>query len=81
MPARVYLPLLPIPALALLVAVSCSRPRTDEPATRVIPPPSAFVEPAARNAAEAQGAAAAVPPAEEPPTAEEVRAFERPVAK
>jgi hypothetical protein len=78
---RVYLPLLPLPVLAILFAISCSRARTDE-ATHVIPPAAAFVEPAARNAAAAQVASAAAPVvAEEPPTADEVKAFERPVAK
>ncbi len=75
---RVYLPLLPIPVLAAIVAFSaCSRSR-DEAATHVIPPASGYVEPAARNAAEA--AAAPRAPAE-PPSADEVKAFERPVLK
>jgi hypothetical protein len=73
---RIYLPLLPLPALAVLAAVSCSRPRTEEPAARVVPPAAPYAEPAAREAA-------AAPPRapEEPPSAEEVKAFERPVAK
>jgi hypothetical protein len=74
---RRFLPLAPIPALALLAALSCSRTHPDEPATRVIPPPTAYVEPAARNEAAAPPRAAA----EEPPTPAEVTAFERPVAK
>jgi hypothetical protein len=76
---RVFLPLLPIPVLAVIAAISCTRTGSEEPATRVIPPPPAYVEPAARNAAEA--AAAPRVAAEEPPTAQEVAAFERPVAK
>jgi hypothetical protein len=78
---RFYLPLLPLPVLAVLVAVSCSRARTDE-TTHVIPPASAYAEPAARNAAAAAEAAAAAPaPAEEPPSPDEVKAFLRPVPK
>jgi hypothetical protein len=75
---RLYLPLLPLPALALLAAVSCSRPRSEEPATRVVPPPAPYAEPAAREAA---AAAAAPRPPEEPASAQEVKEFERPVAK
>ncbi len=76
---RIYLPLLPIPILAALVALSCARTRSEEPATHVIPPATAYVEPAARNTAEA--AAAPRPVADEPPSADEVKAFERRVAK
>ncbi len=76
---RVYLPLLPIPVLAIAVAFSaCSRSRSDEAATHLIPPATGYVEPAARNAAEA--AAAPRSPAE-PPSPDEVKAFERPVPK
>jgi hypothetical protein len=75
---RLLLSLLPIPALAVLVALSCGRTRSDEPATRVIPPATAYAEPAASAAA---AAAAAPRPAEEPPSAEEVKEFHRPVAK
>jgi hypothetical protein len=78
---RIYLPLLPLPVLAVLFAISCSRARTDD-TPRVIPPAAAYVEPAARNAAAAEAAAAVAPAApEEPPTADEVKAFQRPVAK
>ncbi len=77
--SRVYLPLLPITVLALVVAFSaCSRSRTEEAATHVIPPATTYSEPAARNAAEAATAPRA--PAE-PPSADELKAFERPVAK
>ena len=75
---RVYLSLIPIPVLAAIVAFSaCSRSR-DEAATHVIPPATAYTEPAARAAAEA---AAAPRAAAEPPSADEVKAFERPVPK
>jgi hypothetical protein len=74
---RLFLPLLPLPVLAALFALSCTRTRSEEPATHVIPPPAAYSEPAARNAA-------AAPPrtgVEEAPTAEDVKEFLRPVAK
>jgi hypothetical protein len=78
---RVFLPLLPLPVLAVLVAISCSRARTDE-TPRVIPPAAAYVEPAARNAAAAEAAATVAPAVpEEQPTPDEVKAFLRPVAK
>jgi hypothetical protein len=75
---RVYLPILPLPVLASLVAFgACSRPR-EEPALHVIPPPTAYVAPAASAA---PGPAAA-PKAEEPtPSADDVREFERAVPK
>jgi hypothetical protein len=76
---RLYLPLLPIPVLAALVALSCSRTRSEDPATHVIPPPAPYHEPAAQNAAAA--AAAPRPAADEPPSADEVKAFQRPVPK
>ena len=76
---RIYLPLLPIPVLALVVAFSaCSRSRTDEPTTHLIPP--AVLAPAVGTG----GALAAAPPPavpDDPPSAEEMREFERPVAK
>ncbi len=77
---RIYLPLLPIPVLALVVAFSaCSRSRTGETTSHLIPP--AALAPA--NPAGRALAAAPAPRAEpdEPPSAEEVREFERPVAK
>jgi hypothetical protein len=76
--SRLLLSLLPVAAIGAAAALSCGRTRSDEPATRVIPPASAYVEPAAAAAA---AAAAAPRPADEPPSAEEVKAFERPVAK
>jgi len=76
---RVYLPLLPLPVLALIVAFSaCSRSRTEDAATHVIPPATSYSEPAARNAAEAAVAPSA--PAE-PPSADELNAFARPIPK
>jgi hypothetical protein len=83
---RVYLPLLPLPALAVLVAISaCSKTRTDE-VSHVVPPPeytAVLAEP--KLAALAPGANAAPAPAEqakdEAPSAEEVKAFEKPVRK
>lgn len=94
---RVYLPLLPLPVLALLVAFSaCSKPGTEE-VSHVIPPPS-ILAPAAQALALAPPAQAPAPgtapvPAavaaradDEPagddtPSDEEVKAFERPVMK
>jgi hypothetical protein len=76
---RVYLPLLPIPVLAIVAAFSACGSRSGEPAARVIPEAVALV-PAA--AAAAPAAPAPQPPAgEDTPSDEEVRAFERPVAK
>jgi hypothetical protein len=71
---RFYLPLLPLPLLATVVAfAACSRPK-DEAGTHVIPP--------AVLAAPPEAAPAAPPrPAEEPPSAEEIAAFEKPVPK
>ena len=72
---RVYLPILPLPVLAALVAFSaCSKTRTEEPASRIVPPAAALAPAPAPS-----GPPPA--PAEDPPSEEEVRAFERPVAK
>lgn len=74
---RVYLPLLPIPLLAAVVAFSACARRGDEAPTHVIPPAVAL----------APAEAAPPPPAppraasDEAPTPEEVAAFESPVAK
>jgi len=77
---RVYLPLLPLPALAVLVAVSaCSKPRSEE-MSHVIPPP-AFAALAAEAKPAAPAAAPAAAPKDEAPSAEEVKAFEKPVPK
>lgn len=90
---RALLSILPLPVLAVLVVASaCSRPRSDEPATRVIPPAARVLAPA--PAAVAAAAAPAPPPAAEParapraaekgedaPTPEDVKEFQRPVPK
>jgi hypothetical protein len=76
---RVYLPLLPNPVLAALVAFSaCSSSRTEEPANRLIPPAVA-VAPA--PPAPAATPAPTAPTGENAPTAEELHEFQRPVAK
>lgn len=72
----VYLPLLPIPALAIAVAIgACSAPR-DEPPPHVIPPAITLAPPPAAPAPAPARAAQ-----DEPPSADEVSAFERPVPK
>jgi hypothetical protein len=75
---RLLLSLFPLPLLAVLVAISCGRSRSDEPASRVIPPAAPYLEPA-------RSAAPSAPErrhsADEPPSVEEVREFERRVAK
>ena len=80
---RVYLPLIPLPALAVLVAISaCSKPRSEE-VSHVIPPAAfAALAPDAKPAAPAPApAAAAATTPDEPPSAEEVKAFSKPVRK
>lgn len=73
---RLHLPLLPLPALAAAVAFAACSSRPGEPTTRVIP-----------EAVAAAPSSAVPPPAPAPPTGDdapsedEVRAFERPVAK
>jgi hypothetical protein len=75
---RVYLPLLPLPVLAAVVAFSACGSRSD-PAPHVIPPVAALVP--------APAVAPPAPPAPQPPTGDdapsedELRAFQRPVAK
>jgi hypothetical protein len=79
---RLLLSLLPIPALAAVVALSCGRTRSDEPATRVIPPAAPYLAPSASAAPATPAAPAAAPSAaDEAPSPAEVKAFERPVAK
>ena len=74
---RVYLPLLPLPVLAVAVAFSaCSRSPASEPAVHVIPPAAALVA-AAPTAPPPPAAPAGI----DAPSEEEVRAFERPVPK
>ncbi len=79
---RVYLPLLPLPALAVLVAISaCTKPRSEE-VSHVIPPPApAAVTTDAKPAAPPEAAPAPAAPKDEPPSAEEVKAFEKKVRK
>ena len=73
---RVYLPLLPLPALAVLVAISaCNQPRSQE-VSHVIPPPAEALA-AAAPAAPVAAAPATDPAKEEAPSAEEVKAFEK----
>jgi hypothetical protein len=77
---RLLLSLLPVAAVAIAVALSCGKSRSEEPATRVIPPATAYAEPAPTAVAPPAPALPATA-AEEPPSPEEVKAFERPVAK
>jgi hypothetical protein len=75
---RIYLPLLPLPVLAVVVAFSaCSRTRTDEQATHVIPQAVAL----GPGPALAAPPAPAAPSGEDAPSEEEIRAFAAPVAK
>lgn len=77
---RVYLPLLPIPVLAAIVAFSaCSRTRSEEPVTQVIPPPAPYAAPVAN--ARPPTPLPAPPIADDAPSDEEVKAFERRIAK
>ncbi|HET7825500.1 MAG TPA: hypothetical protein VFK90_09200 [Anaeromyxobacter sp.] len=81
---RVYLPLLPLPVLAVIVAVSaCSKARTEEPTIHVIPPAVAMPAPAPAAAPEAPAPkeAVAARTEEEKPTAQDVKEFERKVRK
>jgi hypothetical protein len=77
----VYLPLLPVPVLAVVVAfAACSAPHSAEPPARVVPPALAL----SATPSPTQGPAAAPaggPVQDEPPTADDVAAFERHVAK
>ncbi len=76
---RVYLPLLPLPVLAVLVAVSaCSKARTEE--TPHVIPPAITLAPAVRAPAPSPQIVAGRAE-DERPTAEEVKEFERPVRK
>lgn len=77
---RVFLPLLPIPILAVVAAFSACGSR-EEPATRLIPPAVALAPAPAAPVRGPAGPAPAAPAADDAPSAEEVRAFERPVPK
>jgi hypothetical protein len=73
-----YLPLLPLPVLAAVVAFSaCSSSHTDEPATRIVPPAAALAPAPAPHPT----VAAAAPAPEDAPSEQEIREFERPVPK
>ncbi len=84
---RIYLPLLPIPVLAVIVAVAaCTRPRSGEPVSHVIPSPSPYVAamgagPATPATPAPAHALAAASGGDETPSADEVKAFERTVPK
>lgn len=76
----IYLPLLPLPVLAVLVAVSaCSKARTEE-TPHVIPPAAITLAPPAQAQAPATRVLAGRAD-EEKPSAEDVKEFERPVRK
>ncbi|HEX9050753.1 MAG TPA: hypothetical protein VF841_09495 [Anaeromyxobacter sp.] len=78
---RVYLPLLPLPLLAVLVAISaCTRPRSEE-VSHVIPPPALAALATAEKPAAPAAAPAPAAPKDDAPSAEEVKAFEKPVPK
>lgn len=76
---RVYLPLLPLPVLAVLAAFSACGTRPGEATSRIIPEAVALV-PAPAIAPPAPPVPA-TPTGDDAPSAEELRAFERPVAK
>jgi hypothetical protein len=81
---RVFVPLLPLPVLAVLFAISCSRARTEE-TPHVIPYDRSVPSPAPARPQQAGGEAGrggeARESVEEAPSAEEVKEFLRPVAK
>lgn len=84
---RTHLPLLPLPVLAVIFAVAaCSRPRSDEPVAHVIPTASPYFEAAGATPDSAPAhptsiAAAPMAGDDETPSGDEVKAFERTVAK
>jgi hypothetical protein len=76
---RVHLPLLPLPVLAVIVAVSaCSKARTEE-TTQLIPP--AVTAPAIEAKAPEPKLAVASRTDDDKPTAQDVKEFERRVRK
>ena len=77
---RVYLPLLPLPVLAAVVAFSACGTRT-EPAPHVIPQAAALAPAPAAEPPAIPTPKPQAPTGESAPSEEEVRAFERPVAK
>jgi hypothetical protein len=83
---RPYLPLVPVVALAAVVAINaaCSRGEREEgDGLRVVPPPAAYrPAPAPLLAAASEAVHPAAAPAADPePSADEVKAFEGPVRK
>jgi len=83
---RSLLSLFAATTLAALGALSaCERPRSEEPATRFIPPAAPYLAPVARAAEPAPAPAPEPAPrperADPAPSPEEVRAFERRVPK
>ena len=73
---RVYLPLLPLPVLAAVVAFSaCSSRHAEPPAPQVIPPAAAVAQ------APAPLPVPAAPVGEDAPSEQELREFRRPVPK
>jgi hypothetical protein len=81
---RRHLLLLPLPLLAVLVAISaCSKPRSDD-TTHLIPPAAPYVVAAADPrppAPVAPGLGVRTPEDEDLPSAAEVKEFERSVGK
>jgi hypothetical protein len=84
---RVYLPLLPLPVLAVIVAVSACSKKNEEPSIHLIPPAVAMPapEPAATPApapeAPAPKDAVAARTEDEKPTAQDVKEFNRKMKK
>jgi hypothetical protein len=83
---RVYLPLLPLPALAVVVAVAACTRSPGEETTRVIPPSAPYVAAVAPpEAPRPAPPAATLPPgakaAVDAPTEDDVKEFERAVRK
>ncbi len=78
---RVYLPLLPLPVLAVIVAVSaCSKAHVEE-TPHVIPPTAALEAPPAEAKPPSLEHAVAVKGGDDAPTPQDVKEFSRPVMK
>ena len=74
----VYLPLLPLPVLAAVVAfAACSSKPGDEPTTRIVPPAVALAPAVSPRPA----VAPAPPTGEDAPSEQELQEFQRPVRK
>jgi hypothetical protein len=83
---RMYLALLPLPALAVVVLLSaCAKPRAEETLRYIPPPTPAAAAEGTPSAAEgkppAPELAAAKATPEEPPSAEDLKEFHRQVRK